>query len=61
MQIEKRKDTQILLRIQDVAEKLGVGGSTVYQLINAGAIPVIRIGRGGLGTKAIQDAGPVFR
>jgi len=34
-----------LLRIAEAAELLGVGRSTVYQLVSANAVPVVRVGR----------------
>jgi len=34
-----------LLRIAEAAKLLGVGRSTVYQLVAANAVPVVRIGR----------------
>ena len=34
-----------LLRIAEAAELLGVGRSTVYQLVPANAVPVVRVGR----------------
>lgn len=34
-----------LLRIAEAAQLLGVGRSTVYQLVAANAVPVVRIGR----------------
>lgn len=42
---EKQTETPALLRIEDVAEKLALGRATVYELINAWDIPMIRIGR----------------
>lgn len=35
----------LLLRIPEAAERLSLGRSTVYELIQAGEIPVIRVGR----------------
>lgn len=35
----------ILLRIEEVAMMLGIARSTVYALIAAGELPVVRIGR----------------
>lgn len=35
----------MLLRIPEVAAELGLGRSSVYQLIQAGELPVVRIGR----------------
>ena len=34
-----------LLRIAEAAELLSVGRSTVYQLVSANAVPVVRVGR----------------
>lgn len=36
---------KLLLRIPEVAEALGIGRSSVYELTAAGEIPVIHIGR----------------
>ncbi len=36
---------RLLLRIHEAARMLGIGRSTAYELINAGEIPVVRIGR----------------
>ncbi len=36
---------RLLLRITEAAERLAVGRSTVYELIGAGELPVIHIGR----------------
>ncbi|MGH7869452.1 MAG: helix-turn-helix domain-containing protein [Candidatus Dormibacteraceae bacterium] len=35
----------ILLRVEEVAKMLGIARSTVYALISAGDLPVVRIGR----------------
>lgn len=36
---------RLLLRIPEAADRLGLGRSTVYELIQSGALPVIRVGR----------------
>lgn len=36
---------RLLLRIPEAAALLGVGRSTVYQLVQQGTIPIVRIGR----------------
>jgi excisionase family DNA binding protein len=46
----------MLLRIGDAAQLLGVGRSTMYQLVAAGTIPVIRIGRSVRVSRAVLDA-----
>jgi excisionase family DNA binding protein len=38
-------DEQLLLRIPEAAARLGLGRSTVYELIQAGDLPVVRIGK----------------
>jgi excisionase family DNA binding protein len=38
-------DERLLLRIPEAAARLGVGRSTLYDLIADHAIPVVRIGR----------------
>ena len=38
-------DSGLLLRAGDVSRLLGVGRSTVYELIARGELPAIRIGR----------------
>jgi excisionase family DNA binding protein len=35
----------LLLRVEEVAQLLGIARSTVYALIAAGDLPVVRIGR----------------
>jgi excisionase family DNA binding protein len=43
--IETRsQDDRLLLRIPEVAERLALGRSTIYRLINEGALPIIKIG-----------------
>ena len=37
--------TRLLLTVRETAEALGLGRSTVYELITAGELEVIRIGR----------------
>lgn len=36
---------RLLLRIPEVAERLSVGRSTIYELVNANLLPTVRIGR----------------
>ena len=36
---------QILLRAEEVARALGLGRSKVYELMQSGELPVVRIGR----------------
>lgn len=38
-------DRPLLLRLNEAAQALGIGRSTVYELIQAGELPVIHIGR----------------
>jgi len=46
MERQKEATTQrLLLRIPEVAEALGLGRTKVYELIAAGALPTIRVGR----------------
>ncbi len=46
MEGQKEAATQrLLLRIPEVAEALGLGRTKVYELIAAGALPTIRVGR----------------
>jgi excisionase family DNA binding protein len=35
----------LLLRIPEAARRLGLGRSTVYEMIQAGDLPVVRIGK----------------
>ena len=37
--------TQLLVSIVDAARMLGIGRSKAYELVNAGELPVVRIGR----------------
>lgn len=39
---------RILLRIPEVAQTLGLGRTTVYQLVKDGILPTVRIGRRGV-------------
>jgi excisionase family DNA binding protein len=36
---------RLLLRVEEVAETLGIGRSKTYELIAAGELPVVRVGR----------------
>ncbi len=36
---------RLLLRIPEVAKALGLGRTKIYELIDAGELPVIRVGR----------------
>ena len=36
---------QLLLRIPEVAERLSLGRSTIYELVAAGELPTVYIGR----------------
>ncbi len=36
---------RILLRIEEVAKELGLGRTKVFELVAAGELPVVRIGR----------------
>ena len=38
-------EDRLLLRVSEVVRLLGIGRSTVYELIARGELPVIRIGR----------------
>lgn len=40
-----REDPRLLLRIPEAAARLGLGRSTMYELIQAGELPVVRIGK----------------
>jgi excisionase family DNA binding protein len=37
---------KLLLRVSEVAEVIGLGKSATYQLIAAGSIPCVRLGKG---------------
>ncbi len=36
---------RLLLRIPEAAQRLGLGRSTVYELVAAGELPIVRIGK----------------
>jgi excisionase family DNA binding protein len=38
-------EPQLLLKVEQAAEKLGIGRTTTYQLIQSGALPSVKIGR----------------
>lgn len=38
-------DDRLLLRLPEAAARLGLGRSTVYELIQRGELPVVRVGR----------------
>ena len=40
-----RTDARLLLRITEAATLLGLGRSTVYELVRTGALPVVRVGK----------------
>ena len=42
---ERQDDPRLLLRVPEAAARLGLGRSTVYELIQAREISVIRIGK----------------
>jgi excisionase family DNA binding protein len=43
--VQNTEDCRLLLRIPEAAARLGVGRSTVYELIQAGQLPAVRIGK----------------
>lgn len=43
--MESSSDRSLLLRIPEVAAELRLARSSVYQLIQTGELPVVRIGR----------------
>lgn len=46
----------VLLKINDAAALASVGRSTIYELINAGELPTVRIGRAvRIPTRAIRE------
>ncbi len=46
MEKQQEAPTQrLLLRIPEVAKALGLGRTKIYELIAAGELPVIRVGR----------------
>ncbi len=38
-------DQQLLMRAEEVARSLGLGRSKVYEMMQTGELPVVRIGR----------------
>ena len=38
-------DDRLLLRLPEVAARLGLGRTTVYDLVQRGDLPVVRVGR----------------
>lgn len=38
-------DDRLLLRLPEVAARLGLGRTTVYDLVQRGELPVVRVGR----------------
>lgn len=38
-------EMRILIRIEEAADRVGLGRSKVYELIRAGEIPAVKIGR----------------
>ena len=46
-------ESALLLNVAEVAEALGIGRSTVYQLISVGELEVVKIGRS---TRVPRDA-----
>jgi excisionase family DNA binding protein len=40
-----QKMDRLLISVEDAAELLGVGRSTVYDLMRSGSVPSVRIGR----------------
>jgi excisionase family DNA binding protein len=41
----QNSDERLLLRIPEAAARLGLGRSTIYELIQAGDLPAVKIGR----------------
>ena len=39
------QSVQTLIRVEDAAQRLGVGRTIVYRLISSGELPSVRIGR----------------
>lgn len=42
---ESSRSPKLLLRIEEVAEMLGIGRSKIYELLRSGELPSVRIGR----------------
>ena len=42
---ESSPQPRLLLRIEEVADMLGIGRSTVFEMVAAGELPVVRIRR----------------
>lgn len=45
MTVETSRIPRLLLRVEEAAEALGISRTTLYELLRAGSIPVIHIGR----------------
>lgn len=45
MTTEQAQPERLLLRLDEVAKILALGRSTVYNLVNAGELPIVRIGK----------------
>jgi excisionase family DNA binding protein len=42
---ERTDDSKLLLKASEVADRLSVGRATAYELMAAGTLPTVRIGR----------------
>ena len=45
MEKARAEPSRILLRLPEAAQALSIGRATIYQLVNRGELPVVRIGR----------------